>query len=378
MKFSFVIPTYNNKVLLKNTLEALNYQKGYCREDYEVIVVDDGSSDNTYEYIKDVNRNYPMKYLYLERDSDSCRSRTRNYGWKNSSGEFIVFIDSDIVVKENYLQELDRCFALSTDMLVTGPRLMLDRQTGFDDIGSKKIFEKFYFDTKKYHLLEYRYYLYSIASYNANAGLCPWIQVYSCNLAVPKVWLKKVGGFDENFKEWGIEDLEIGYSLYKNGIGLVFDYKLEVLHQYHGERNDLIIEKRKVPGYEKNIDYFLLKHPEALRMNKKIAYKFLNGDLSTDKMLFFDLKPKKAEIKIEFKGKDELEAVKKQLSELIRSSEAKITVCDYVEDTDLDIWVQLLDKTNNIVRYYPISRQIDIKEMTDYINTEKARQKNAL
>lgn len=64
MKYSFVIPTYNNRVLLKNTLEALNYQPGYGY--YEVIVVDDGSTDNSGEYIKGVNRNYDLKYFYLE------------------------------------------------------------------------------------------------------------------------------------------------------------------------------------------------------------------------------------------------------------------------------------------------------------------------
>lgn len=378
MKFSFVIPTYNNKVLLKNTLEALNYQTGYGREDYEVIVVDDGSTDNTYEYIKGIDRNYTLKYIYLERDKDSCRSRTRNTGWRSARGEFIAFIDSDMVVRENYLKELDRCFSLNKDIVLTGPRLMLDRPTSFDDIISRNIFDIFCFNSEKYHLLEYRYYLYAITSYNASSILCPWVLVYSCNLAVPKTWLYNLGGFDENFKEWGMEDLELGYSFYKNGILPVFNYKLEALHQYHGERNDLIIEESKVPGYKTNIDYFLAKHPEALRMNSHIAYKFLSGDLSTSKMLSFDINPKKAEIKIEFRNREKLTDVKRQLSLLIKSGETKIIVNDYVEDTDLDIWIQLLDTTHNIVRYYPMSRQFNIEGMTRFINSEKERQKNTV
>ena len=51
MKFTVVMPTYNNRELLRNTLEALNYQEGYDENDYEVVVVDDGSSVDTYSYI---------------------------------------------------------------------------------------------------------------------------------------------------------------------------------------------------------------------------------------------------------------------------------------------------------------------------------------
>jgi glycosyltransferase involved in cell wall biosynthesis len=91
-----VIPAYNNKLLLRKTLEALNYQIGYGRNDYEVIIVDDGSSDGTCDYIKNVNRNYNLKYFYLERCDDSGRARARNYGWKKASGDIIIFIDSYI------------------------------------------------------------------------------------------------------------------------------------------------------------------------------------------------------------------------------------------------------------------------------------------
>jgi glycosyltransferase involved in cell wall biosynthesis len=376
MKFSFVIPTYNNKILLKNTLEALNYQEGYGREDYEAVVVDDGSSDNTREFIEGINRNYSLKYIYLDRNADSCRSRTRNFGWKNASGEFIAFIDSDIVVKSNYLKELDRCFSIDKDILVTGTRLMLDEKTGFDDIVSKKIFERFNFDKMKYHLLEYRHYLYATASYNAANLLWPWVQVYSCNMAVSKNWLTKVGGFDENFKEWGVEDLEIGYSLYKSGVKMVINSRQEVLHQYHGPRNDLVIGESKIEGHKKNIDYFLSKHPEALGLNRRIAYKILKGDLSTSKILTFDMNPNKTQLRIDFKDKEKLSYVKELLTFLIQSDEVKISLYDHVEDTDLDIWVQLLDTTKTIVKYYPVSKQIDIQGMTDYINEEKERQKN--
>jgi GT2 family glycosyltransferase len=310
MKFSFVIPTFNNKVLLANTLEALNHQAGFDRTDYEVIVVDDGSTDGTGEFIQGSNRNYGLRYIYLERNEQSCRSRARNAGWRRASGAIIVFIDSDIMVKTDYLQELDRCFAVSREIMVTGPRLLLDRPVGLEEVATSQIFSKYYFDKNRYEIMEYRYFLYAVASYNANAVRAPWVQVYSCNLAVPKLWLEQVGGFDENFKEWGLEDLELGYSLYKRSVKLVYNSKLEVLHQYHGERNDLVISAAKLLGYERNVAYFLTKHPQALPMTPRGALKYLTGDWGAGKIRIFDLQAKWRKVTLELRDEAQLDAIK--------------------------------------------------------------------
>lgn len=372
MRFSVVIPTYNNKGLLKNTLEALNHQIGYGQSDYEVIVVDDGSSDGTEEFIKGVNRNYHLKYYYLPRTAESCRSRTRNTGWKNAQGEIVAFIDSDILAPPDYLGELDRCFALSEDIFVLGNRLMLDEKVEYPDIANGAVFEKFPFDREKYHLLEFRHFLYNVTSFNSKTLMCPWMQCYSCNLAVPRQWLVQTGGFDENFKAWGIEDIEVGYSLYKAGLKMVINPKLEVLHQYHGPRNDLIIEKQKVPGYERNIDYFLQKHPEALKMTPKIAYKFLKGEVSSSKTLM-ELPTFKVEL--EFRERNKLETVKEVLLKLVEVDNCKTILYDYVEDSDLDIWIQLLGEDKNVVYYYPMSKRVDTKQLRAFIDHEKQLQK---
>lgn len=372
MKFSVVIPTYNNKLLLKNTLEALNNQTGYSYSEYEVVVVDDGSNDNTEAFIKGVNRNYNLKYLYLERCEDSCRSRTRNHGWKNAEGSVIAFIDSDIIVRNDYLYELDRCFSMGEDIFVVGNRMMLDEVVEYEDVANGNIFKKYCFDKEKYHLLEFRHFLYNVSSFNSNTIMSPWVQNYSCNFAALRKWLEKTGGFDENFREWGIEDIEIGYSLYKSGVQMVINSKLEVLHQYHGLRNDLIIQKEKVAGYEKNIDYLLQKHPEALKMTPKIAYKFLKGEVSSSKM-FMELPMDRFEI--EFKDREKLNKIKDLILQLVKRTDIRPILYDYVEDTDLDIWIQLIKSKKNYIRYFPMSRRIDVLKMRDFIDNEKAQQK---
>lgn len=372
MKFTVVMPTYNNRELLRNTLEALNYQEGYDENDYEVVVVDDGSSVDTYSYIKGVNKNYKLKYYYLERNQDSCRARTRNHGWKNADGDIIAYIDSDIIVGRNYLKELDRCFSVASDILVLGNRFMLNESIEFDDIATGKIYEKYKFEKENFPMLESRYFMYESSSYNANASLCPWLLCYSCNLAVTKDTLEEIGGFDENFKEWGIEDIEFGYSAYKKKIQIVINNKLEVYHQYHGMRNDLIISAAKIPGYEKNIDYFISKHPKALNMNKKSAYRFLEGDSKAYKLLE---KLEVASNVVEFRNKKDYQLVKDAILILSNMPMSKVIVHDYVEDTNLDIWIQLLGYTDGTILYYPMSRRLNKKDMEVFLEEEKARER---
>ncbi len=372
MKYSIVIPTYNNKELLRNTLEALNYQRNFGKDDYEVIISDDGSSDNTFDYIKDVNRNYTLKYLYLERDADSCRARTRNHGWKNSSGEYIAFIDSDILVKPDYLLELERCFSMSSDILVLGNRLMLDRPVAFSDIRPGRVFENFKFDPKNFDILEYRYFLYESTSYNANAIMLPWTQVYSCNLALPKKWLELAGGFDENFKSWGVEDIELGFALFDKNIRIVVNSKLEVLHQYHGERNYLIIKKENITGYDRNLEYFLAKHPRSIKMRKKFAFQFLKGEISDDKMLMGqDIKQHELNIP----HPERLDYIKKMILKNSFQKDFVLAINDYVEKTDLDIWLQLQENNACNVKYYPMSKRLDQGKMMKFLKAEKERQK---
>ncbi len=372
MKYSFVIPTYNNKILLKNTLEALNYQPGFGH--YEVIVVDDGSSDDTYEYIKGTARNYKLRYYYLERCRESCRSRTRNYGWKNAKGDIIAFIDSDIIVKTDYLFELERCFSISEDIVVIGNRLLLNDKTDLRDIMNCDIFEKYRFDSGNLDILEFRYLIFQFLSFNAASINRPWMQVYSCNMAVPKKLLEKIGGFDENFKGWGVEDIEFGYSMFKKGVKIVINSKLEVLHQSHGIRNDLVIKKENIERYNQNIEYFLSKYPEALGMPREKAYKYLRGEETEEK----PENPNLRYIGIDFKEKKNLKCLKKLVLSSMKKRNLVVVVNDYVENTDLDIWLQLLKcNVNSAARYFPMSKKIEIETAVEYLKNEKERQRRA-
>lgn len=360
-RFSFVIPTYQGKVLVKNTLEALNHQAGYGRDDYEVILVDDGSTDGTGEYIKGINKNYDLKYIYIERTGESCRAGARNRGWMAADGEYIVFIDGDILVKEDYLKELDRYYSVDTDILVIGNRVMLSEDVPYEVVCDRAAMKKQICRINKGSQMEARYYKFYRFSYNASLLNYPWLNVFSCNMAVPKKWLEYTGGFDENFTGWGLEDIEVGYNVYKAGVKIVVNSKLEVFHQNHPGSDTLKVSRKKYKDIDKNASYFLKKHPDAFNIPEKIIYKLLKG------LTQIDMVPRQTlmcrRVTLDFKDRKSLCSFKNTITELSGQKGIKLKIIDYLEDTDLDIWVQLLGRRASTPQYIPVSKRKDFRRL---------------
>lgn len=352
-KFSFVIPAYNCKCLLKNTLEALNNQRGCGINDYEVIVVDDGSDDQTQDYVEGVNRNYELKYIYLERENNSSRSRARNMGWKTATGEIIVFIDADIIVKPTHLAELERFYQYEGNLAVLGNRINLPCNTKID---FNSLFEQYGLRKCDKSLLDATYFIFDVLSYNAAAFRIPGLLLATNNAAVPKRYLAAVNGFDENFIGWGLEDIDLGYRLQtETDIQFTFNSQLEVLHQYHHRLAtdfDALARNRK---------YFMCKYPE------------LNSQISGVKELeiwnISELPPsqyqnrfltancnKYKRVVLEFHSGDNLRWFEETISRLASIARLDLIIYDQAEDTDLDIRIQLLGRCNSTPRYYPVSK----------------------
>lgn len=95
--FSIIIPSYNRADLILNTIESVLQQSF---EDFELIVVDDGSTDNTDEVVKSIT---DSRFSYHKK-KNSERGATRNFGIKKAKGKYISFIDSDDLMYSNALQ----------------------------------------------------------------------------------------------------------------------------------------------------------------------------------------------------------------------------------------------------------------------------------
>jgi len=103
--FSIVIPAYNEEKYIAKTLEDLN-GLDYDKENYEIIVVENGSNDKTYEIIKSYEEKLTNMNVY---QSSKGVSKARNLGLSktNQKSEFTIFLDADTIIKKDFLKKLN-------------------------------------------------------------------------------------------------------------------------------------------------------------------------------------------------------------------------------------------------------------------------------
>lgn len=100
--FSIVVPTYNRATLIPDTLRSLQQQSA---DNYEIIVVDDGSTDNTAEVVEPFTKD--SRITYHQKDNAE-RGAARNYGVTVAKGDYINFFDSDDLALPNHIAEATR------------------------------------------------------------------------------------------------------------------------------------------------------------------------------------------------------------------------------------------------------------------------------
>jgi len=185
-KWTVVIPTYNRLNILKKCLAALENQN--FDQNYEILVVDDGSTDDTVDFLRSHPNQFP--HVKVLQQNHAAAAAARNLGIDSAQGEYIVFVDSDIIVTSDYLAGHAEALA-NEDRAFTYGRLI--NTANFDDPTSEKsdivFFPGAYFDT--------------------------------CNAAIAKKWLVQAGKFDLQFNEYGWEDLELGVRLKKLDLKLI-------------------------------------------------------------------------------------------------------------------------------------------------------------
>lgn len=113
--FSIVIPSYNRSVLLPSTLSSIWNQSF---KDYEVIIVNDGSTDNTLEVLSGIQENELRLRIINQQNSE--RGKARNNGWKEAKGKFVVFFDSDDLMQPDYLEEMHNIIQFQKPEIVCG------------------------------------------------------------------------------------------------------------------------------------------------------------------------------------------------------------------------------------------------------------------
>lgn len=101
--FSFVVPAYNVEKYISKTLKSLFSQTD---KDFEIIVVDDGSTDNTYQVVEEILQNSDFQDYKILRKPNGGVSSARNVGIKHAKGKYIIFLDGDDYVSPKLVEKV--------------------------------------------------------------------------------------------------------------------------------------------------------------------------------------------------------------------------------------------------------------------------------
>ena len=130
MKFSIIIAVYNVEKYLEETIESVINQSIGFLQTTEIILVDDGSTDNSAVICKEYVKKYPQNIKYIYKTNGGASS-ARNAGIKIASGKFFNFLDSDDLLHENALEKVYNFFSKHSEIdMVTLPIECIERQQG--------------------------------------------------------------------------------------------------------------------------------------------------------------------------------------------------------------------------------------------------------
>ncbi|MFC2172743.1 glycosyltransferase family 2 protein [Acidobacteriota bacterium] len=193
---SVQICTHNRKAILEKCLHAL-LQIDFPSEDYELILVDDGSTDGTGEMVKGIEAECRVTYL---RQVNSGLAAARNLGIHHAGGEVILFMDDDTLAHPDLLKEHWASHQQHSGCVIMGR---------VHHIGD---------------LEEARALRYKLADFSTSF-------FWTSNVSVRKSYLLEAGLFDEDFTEYGWEDLEFGHRL--RDLGMVRKRNRQaIVHHY--------------------------------------------------------------------------------------------------------------------------------------------------
>ena len=104
-KYSIIVPVYNRPNEIDELLESLTHQ---TVKEFEVLVIEDGSSEKCEERVKKYADSLDVHYFYKE---NSGQGFSRNFGFERAKGEWLIVFDSDCVIPKNYLQQVEEHLA---------------------------------------------------------------------------------------------------------------------------------------------------------------------------------------------------------------------------------------------------------------------------
>lgn len=229
MKVSLIITTYNWTEALSVVLKSVETQRVLP---YEVIIADDGSKEDTRKCIENLQNKFPIPLIHSWQEDLGFRAaKSRNKAVAKASGDYIVFIDGDIVLHHNFIK--DHIRVARKNYFIQGGRAKLTQKRSAVVLLKKSLPSFFSSGIKNRKNTISNVFLSAIFSRTWNDDA----STRSCNFAVWKNDLLAVNGFNEEFEGWGREDSELVIRLFNLGIRRYYLKFSGIGYHLHHEEN---------------------------------------------------------------------------------------------------------------------------------------------
>lgn len=204
---SIVINTYERPLQLGRCLDALARQKGI--EDAEAVVIDDGSRAD----FKAIERLYSTKMnLRYVKIRHAGRSAARNRGAREAKGERLLFLGDDVIVRPGWLERHLGRGAGQPKLAVLGP---------------------YPFEGAEKYPPAFRHWLDSVHLERIPDPDDVGFEFFvTGNLSMDRAMFLEIGGFDERFKVYGWEDIDLGFRFVRAGGKIVYDENAKAAHAH--------------------------------------------------------------------------------------------------------------------------------------------------
>ena len=236
-----LICTYQNKETLLRSLSSFENQTAVER--YEIVVVNDGSTDGTREALDAWEPKAPLRIIHQE---NGGLSAARNAGLSVSRGKYVLFANDDTIAARNNVEE----------------HLLAHREHG----PKRAVLGTFEqpraaLENALMRVIEETTLVFGYSELEAGA-LHDWNSFWTGNLSVELEDVRRVGGFDESFREYGCENTDLGYRLQTDcGTRVVYAKSVRAEHEHTMTFDDLRNRSRQMSSA---FVRFFHKHPETL------------------------------------------------------------------------------------------------------------------
>lgn len=220
-EISVVISTYNRREILCKCLNALNRQSVEPYR-YEIILVNDGSTDDTEQSINEIRGLLKFSFRYI-RQNNKGPAAARNVGINNAKGEIILFLGDDIIAERDLLAQ----HLKSHNQYLENHIAILGYATWVKDL---KI-------TPFMYWLEHGGAQWRFNEFEHGSRI-EWKYFYTCNLSLKKAFLLENGLFDEDFPYAAYEDSELGYRLTQKGMIIMYNRNAIGYHDHKSSLKD--------------------------------------------------------------------------------------------------------------------------------------------